>query len=62
MEKLIAVCPAQYFWSYNRYKRRKALQHRKPRPSHEVPDCLLWLLHWSCRCPSSAASARPSAA
>ncbi len=21
MEKLIALCPAQYFWSYNRYKR-----------------------------------------
>ena len=20
MEKLIALCPAQYFWSYNRYK------------------------------------------
>ena len=21
MEKLIALCPAQYFWSYNRYKK-----------------------------------------
>jgi KDO2-lipid IV(A) lauroyltransferase len=21
MEKLIASCPAQYFWSYNRYKK-----------------------------------------
>ena len=46
MEQLIARCPAQYFWSYNRYKRRRAWPRRKPGRPHEAADCLLWLLHW----------------
>lgn len=32
MEKLIATCPAQYFWSYNRYK---APAGAAPRPTEE---------------------------
>lgn len=30
MEKLIALCPAQYFWSYNRYKAPRAASAPQP--------------------------------
>ena len=30
MEQLIARCPAQYFWSYNRYKRPDGVAAPKP--------------------------------
>jgi lauroyl/myristoyl acyltransferase len=47
MEQLIALCPSQYFWSYNRYKRPQGVAA----PEAETVRmrfliALLWLLHW----------------
>ncbi|MGN6703743.1 MAG: lysophospholipid acyltransferase family protein, partial [Burkholderiaceae bacterium] len=33
MERLIAQCPAQYFWSYNRYKTPRGVMP-PPAPAH----------------------------
>jgi KDO2-lipid IV(A) lauroyltransferase len=30
MEKLIARCPSQYLWSYNRYKKPRGVAGPKP--------------------------------
>ncbi|HEX2603653.1 MAG TPA: lysophospholipid acyltransferase family protein, partial [Oxalicibacterium sp.] len=31
MEEVIAQCPAQYFWSYNRYKKPKGVESPEAR-------------------------------
>jgi lauroyl/myristoyl acyltransferase len=52
MEQLIARSPAQYLWSYNRYK----VPRGAPPPTPATPDAakdgmrlliaFMWLLHW----------------
>jgi lauroyl/myristoyl acyltransferase len=47
MEQLIARCPAQYFWSYNRYKQPQGVARRKPAGGRmRLLLGLMWLLHW----------------
>jgi KDO2-lipid IV(A) lauroyltransferase len=52
MERLIARCPAQYFWSYNRYKVPAGIDARQKEHRHEAAPrscgcctgcpCLYW--------------------
>ena len=47
MEQLIARCPAQYFWSYNRYKRPQGVAGPGQRGGGmRLLIALMWLLHW----------------
>lgn len=38
MENLIAHCPAQYFWSYHRYKRPSGVQPPQASPANDKED------------------------